>query len=83
VGTLVVVIVSDAENVTEKLAVAVLLAESFTCTVKLAVPAVGELAATTPAPDTLSPTALRLLLPEVTDHEKPVPLPPLAARVWE
>jgi hypothetical protein len=54
--------------VTENVWLAVLPTESVTFTVKLALPATGVVPATTPPPDTLSPTALRLLAPEVTVH---------------
>src|ERR1700679_3310799 len=68
--------------VTLSICVSVLLAESVTFTVKVAVPCVGELALTTPAVETLSPTALRLLCPLVTLQVHP-PAPPLAASVCE
>jgi hypothetical protein len=52
--------------VTDKFAVCVLLAESVTFTVKLTLPAVGELPERTPPLDRLNPTLLRV--PEVTVH---------------
>jgi hypothetical protein len=68
---------------TEKVAVAVVDAESVTLTVKLAVPATGVAPESTPPLDMLNPTAVRLLAPEVTDHVCPVPVPPVAANVSE
>src|SRR5580658_10084537 len=69
--------------VTVKLAVAVLLAESFTCTPKVAEPRVGPEPDTTPPVDKLKPIALSELAPEVTLHVYPEFEPPLAARASE
>jgi len=60
-----------------------LLAESVTETVKVAEPAMGAGPETTPAPETLSPTAARLLVPEVTVQVRPVPVPPEVVRAVE
>jgi hypothetical protein len=73
---LVLVTVRAALIVTDKVAVAVLLAESTTLAVKVAVPATGVAPESTPPLDRLSPTAVRLLPPEVTDQVSPVPVPP-------
>jgi hypothetical protein len=62
------VIVNAELIVTEKLPDAVLLAESFTLTVKLAVPAIGVAPERAPPLDRVSPTAVKLLPPAVTDH---------------
>jgi hypothetical protein len=77
------VIVNPLPMVTVKLAVAVLLAESFTCTPKVAEPRVGLEPETTPPVDKLSPTADNWVAPEVTLHVYPEPDPPLAARASE
>jgi hypothetical protein len=69
--------------VTEKFPVAMLPAESFTCTPKVAVPATGVVPESTPPLDKLNPTAARLLAPDVTDHVYPVPVPAVAANVCE
>jgi hypothetical protein len=63
-----VVMLNPALMVTEKLSLAALSTESVTITLKLALPATGVVPETTPVLDTLSPTALRLLAPEVTVH---------------
>jgi hypothetical protein len=57
--------------------------ESVALTVKLALPPTGLFPDRTPPLDTLRPTAVRLLLPDVTDQVKPVPVPPEVARVVE
>jgi hypothetical protein len=67
--------------VTEKVAVAVFDAESVTLTPKLALPAMGVVPDTTPPLERLSPTAARLLPPDVTVQVSPVPEPPEAAKV--
>src|SRR5689334_340609 len=59
--------------------VAVALLESFTCTVKLLVPAVVGVPEIAPAGESASPAGR---LPLATVHWLP-PLPPLAASVWE
>jgi hypothetical protein len=58
-------------------------AESFACAVKLAVPAMGMAPATTPELERLSPTAERLLAPDLTYQVYGVPVPPVAASVCE
>ena len=68
---------------TESVAVAVLPAESFTCTPNVADPATGVVPATTPPLDKLNPTAVSALDPDVTVHVYPVPDPPVAANVCE
>ncbi len=62
-GKLVVVTVNALLTVTEKVRLAVWLAESVTVPRKVAVPRVGEAPETTPAPDKLSPIAARLVVP--------------------
>ena len=69
--------------VTEKVAVAVFEAESVTFTPKLALPATGEEPESTPALDRLSPTAVNWLPPDVTVHDRPVPVPPDVNNVCE
>jgi hypothetical protein len=69
--------------VTENVAVAVFDAESVTLTTKLALPAIGVEPDTTPPLERLRPTAVRLLLPDVTVQVSPAPVPPEAARVCE
>jgi len=78
-----VVMVKPGLMVTDKVAVAVLDAESVTLTLKLALPAVGAAPDRTPALERLRPTAVRLLPPEVTVQVSPVPVPPALARVCE
>ena len=63
---LLVVMLTPALTVTERVALPVLLAESLAWTVKLAVPATGVAPESSPELDTLSPSAVRLLDPEVT-----------------
>ena len=75
--------VSPVPMVTENVWLAVFPYESVTLTVKLAVPAMGVLPEMTPALETLRPTAVRLLLPDVTDQVNPFPVPPEVARVVE
>ena len=77
------VMVKPGLMVTDKVAVAVLDAESVTLTLKLALPAVGAAPDRTPALERLRPTAVRLLPPEVTVQVSPVPVPPALARVCE
>jgi hypothetical protein len=72
---------SPALMVTVSACVAVLLAESVTLAVNVAVPAVGEEPDNTPAAESVSPTELRL--PDEMLQVYPVPLPPLAASVCE
>ena len=69
--------------VTEKVAVAVFEAESVTLTLKLAPPAMGVAPDSTPPLDRLRPTAVKLLPPDVTVQESPVPVPPALAKVCE
>ena len=57
---------SAAFTVTEKVTVAEFDAESVTFAVKLALPAAGVAPDSTPAPERLSPTAVRALPPDVT-----------------
>lgn len=66
---------------TEKLAVVEFDAESVTLMVKVAEPATGVAPETTPAPERLSPTAAKLVAPDVTVQVYPVPEPPAAVRV--
>jgi hypothetical protein len=72
----VVLMVSAALMVTERVAVAVLFPESVTLAVKVAVPATGVAPVSTPPLDRLNPTLVKLLAPEVTDQVSPVPVPP-------
>jgi hypothetical protein len=67
-GKLVVVTVRLAFTAMVRLALVVLLAESFTWTVNVAVPVAVGVPEMTPPLDTLNCTALRLLEPEVTLH---------------
>jgi len=67
--------------VTLSVAVAELLAESTTLAVNVAVPETGVVPDKTPVFDRLSPTAVKLLAPEVTLHVRPVPVPPAAVSV--
>jgi hypothetical protein len=69
--------------VTEKVAVVVFETESVTLTPKLALPAIGVVPDRMPPLERLRPTAVRLLAPDVTLQESPVPEPPEAARVCE
>ena len=62
------VMLTPASMVTEKVVLAVFPAESLAWVVKLAVPATGVVLDRSPVLDRLSPTAVRLVLPEVTVH---------------
>jgi hypothetical protein len=67
--------------VTLSVAVAVLLAESMTFAVKVAVPAIGVVPDSTPVLDRVNPIAVKLLAPEVMLQVRPVPVPPAAVSV--
>ena len=56
-------------------------AESVTFTLKVALPATGVAPESIPPLDKLSPTAVRLVAPEVTVQLYPVPEPPVATNV--
>jgi hypothetical protein len=62
------VIVSPVPTVTIRDVVAVLPAESFTCTPKVADPLTGVVPESTPPLDKLNPTVVSVLPPEVTVH---------------
>jgi hypothetical protein len=62
---------------------AVFPAESLAWVVKLAVPATGVVPETRPELERLNPTAVRLLVPNVTVQVYGVPAPPEAASCCE